>query len=107
MIRASASVAPAASARASARCARVSASWARSSFTGSPLADADLDVAEAGARHGVPHVTRLTWLALAAVRGAEHHVAALVADRVTGPPELVGDAGVRRVLEQPALLAAL
>src|SRR6185503_16695319 len=72
-----------------------------------PLADPDLDVAEPSPRHRVADMPGLARLALAAVRRAEHHVAPLVADRVARPPELVGDAGVGRVLEQPALLAAL
>src|SRR6188508_3079909 len=85
MTRASASVAPAAWARARARSARARASWARSSFTpGSrrrlPLADPDLDVAEAGTRDRMADVAGLARLALAAVRRPEHHVAAFVAD---------------------------
>src|SRR5437867_4071922 len=52
-------------------------------------------------------MTGLTGFALAAVRGAEHHVTARVADGVARPPESIRDPGVRRVLEQPTLLAAL
>src|SRR4051812_41656761 len=74
---------------------------------GLPLADADLDVAEASARHGMAHVTHLAGLALAAIGRPEHHVTAFVSDGVARPPELVRDAGVGRVLEQAALLAAL
>src|SRR4029079_10142871 len=73
----------------------------------SPLAEAALDVAEPRAVYGVAHVAGLARLALAAVRRAEHHVAPLVAHRVARPPELVGDPGVRRVVEEPALLAPL
>src|SRR6266498_3036808 len=111
MTNASASVTPSRITSARAASARARASAARSSFIGVrarlPLADAHLDIAEAGARDGVSDVAHLTGLALAAVRRAQHHVAALVADRVAGPPELVGDAGVGRVLEQPTLLEAL
>src|SRR6476646_8140850 len=117
MTNASASVAPSRSAWASAASARRSASSARSSIIGRPpgrsagprlpLAHSDLHVPEAGARDRVADVGALAGLALAAVGRAEHHVARLVADRVARAPELVGDARVGRVLEQPALLAAL
>src|SRR5215213_5581253 len=108
MTRTSASVAPSRSASANARSARRRASWARSSFIArSPLADADLDVAEPRARHRVADMTGLAGLTLAAVRRAEHHVAPLVADGVARAPELVRDARVGRILEQPTLLAAL
>src|SRR5262249_38720808 len=75
--------------------------------TGSPLAHSDLDVTESRPGAGVTDVARLARLALAAVRRPEHHVRRLVADGVARAPELVRDPGVRRVLEQPALLAAL
>src|SRR5262245_56443635 len=74
---------------------------------GSPLADTHLDVLEPGPGAGVANARALAGLALAAVGRAEHHVARFVADGVAGSPELVGDPGVRRVLEQPALLAVL
>src|SRR5664279_3650795 len=72
-----------------------------------PLAHANLDVPEAGTGNRMANVTGLAGLALAAVGGAQHHVAAFVADRIAGAPELVGDPGVGGVLEQAALLAAL
>src|SRR5206468_2526736 len=114
MTSASASVTPSRIASARAASASWSASAARSSFIGrgrrwigSPLAHADLHVAEAGTRNGVTDMAGLAWFALAAIGRPEHHVAALVADCVARPPELVGDSGVGRVLEQPALLATL
>src|SRR5687768_2191954 len=108
MTSASDSDAPSRSAAARTRSARASASRARSSFMdGLPLADTDLDVAEARSRHGMPDMSRLAGLALPAIWRAEHHVAALVADGIARSPELVGDARVRRVLEQAAFLAAL
>src|SRR5689334_22984587 len=117
MTSASASVTPSRIACARAASASARASAARSSFIAgveidrtmppSPFADSDLDVAEPGARHGMADMAGLARLALAAVRRAEHHVARLVADGVARSPELVGDAGVRRVLVQPALPAAL
>src|SRR5688572_4618125 len=108
MTSASDSDTPSRAACTSTRSARSRASRARSSFTtGLPLADPDLDVAEPRARNRVADVARLARLALAAVRRAEHHVASLVADGVARAPELVCDARVRGVLEQPALLATL
>src|SRR4029077_18448794 len=66
-----------------------------------------LDVGESCARPRVADMAGLARLALAAVRRTEHRVAPLVTDRVARSPELVGDAGVGRVLEQPALHPAL
>src|SRR6185369_2118243 len=116
MTRTSASVAPTRRARPRTSSARASASAAASSgwrwrvgsvIARSPLADADLDVAEARPGDPVADVAGLARLALAAVRRAEHDPARGVADRIAGPPELVRDAGVRRVLVELALLAAL
>ena len=111
MTSASASVTPSRSASASAASARASASAARSSFIGRPPGY-HLPTPTWTSRNRAPgtrvaDVAGLARLALAAVRRAEHHVAPLVADRVARAPELVGDAGVGRVLEQPALPAAL
>ena len=47
-----------------------------------PLADPDLDIAEAGSRDGMADMPGLARLALAAIRRAEHHVAPLIADGV-------------------------
>src|SRR4051794_36400839 len=73
----------------------------------SPLADAHLDVPEPRSGAGVANARALARLAFAAVRRPEHAVARLVADGVAGSPELVRDAGVRRVLEEATLLAVL
>src|SRR6185369_5616725 len=104
---ASASVAPASVASRTARSATASGSSGSAVTVGSPLADTDLDVAEPGARAGMTDVAALARLALAAVRRAEHPEARLVAHRVERSPELVRDARVGRVLEEPALLPAL
>src|SRR5512135_2693831 len=119
--RTSASVAPTRSARPSTSSASASASSAPTlgsarrasaaasslSTARSPLADTDLDVPEAGSRDAVPDVADLARLALAAVRGTEHDPAGGVADGIARAPELVGDAGVGRVLEEPALHPSL
>src|SRR5258705_315064 len=112
---ASTSVAPAARARATARSAIASVSSGTASrigesppvMTGSPLADPDLHVVEPPAGPAVADMAALTRLALAAIRRPEHDVARFVADGVERAPELVRDPGVGRVLEEPALLAAL
>src|SRR6266446_6337944 len=67
--------------------------------------DAHLDVLEARRRRAVRDVGRLWWLALAAVGQAPDGPFAATGDRVAGVPELGRDAGVGRVLEQPAALA--
>src|SRR2546426_8533848 len=106
--RASASVAPAAIARPTARSAIASHSCLPSALTSrtSLLENSHLDVAEPCAGDRVADVAGLERLALAAVGRAQHPVARGVADRVARPPQLVGDAGVRRVLHQPAALPA-
>src|SRR3989304_4985030 len=73
----------------------------------SPSANPDLDVAEARAAGAGADVANLPRLALTAVRRADHDVAAGVGDRVAGAPELVGDARVGGILEEPAELSAL
>ena len=111
---ASASVAPAAVAIATARSAIASQSCVWSVIVVVPLErrrgsleHADLHVAEPCPRDRVADVADLAGLALAAVRRAEHPVARGVAHGVARAPQLVRDARVGRVLDEPALLAAL
>src|SRR3954465_15614398 len=58
---------------------------------------ADLDVAHAHCRRAVPHVGRLRWLALPAVRRAPDRP--LLADGVNRAPEARRDTGVGAVLQ--------
>src|SRR5947209_4137865 len=57
--------------------------------------------------NAVAYVHRLDGLALAAVGSSPQLPVIAVADRVAAAPELRRDAGVSRVLQQGALLAAL
>src|SRR5947209_6421367 len=66
--------------------------------------DADADPAEPGRDRGVPRVTDLDRLALAAVRCAPERPLVAAPEHVHRAPEPRADRRVRRILEHPRLL---